>query len=127
MPNRNIHEIMGHIGREPELKYTASGDPVCFITIATSNDYKQGSEWIKRDPEWHNVVFFGELAELVVKEFRKGDAIMVRGKHKTRTEEWKGQVRYIGEITATEVYRPIYPKKAKEDETAYKGQAEAPF
>jgi len=127
MPNRNVHEVMGHIGREPELKYTSSGDPVCFLSVATSNDYKQGDEWIRKDPEWHNIVFFGELTELVVKEFRKGDAIMVRGKHKTRIEEWNGQARQVGEIVASEVYRPIYPKRAKEEDTAQSGQSGIPF
>jgi len=124
MPNRNVHEVMGHIGREPELILTSIGEHMCFFSIATSNDYKRGSEWIKKEPEWHNIVVFGELAELVAKEFKKGDAIMVRGRHKTRTEEWKGQTRQVGEIVATEVYRPIYPRKS---ENAQMGQTTMPF
>jgi len=124
MPNRNVHEVMGHIGREPELILTSTGERMCFFSVATSNDYKRGSEWIKKEPEWHNIVVFGDLAELVAKEFKKGDAIMVRGRHKTRTEEWKGQTRQVGEIIAMEVYRPIYPKRRKDGQEEQVG---APF
>ena len=124
MPNRNVHEIVGHIGREPELKYTSTGEFVCFLPVATSNYQKQGEVWMQKEPEWHIVVLFGELAELVATEFKKGDAIMVRGKHKTRTEEWNGQTRQVGEIIAMEVYRPIYPKRRKDGQEEQVG---APF
>lgn len=124
MPNRNIHEVMGHLGGDPELKYTQTGEPVCFMRVATSNDYRQGGEWVKRDPEWHSIVIFGKLGELVAGEFKKGDAIMVRGKHRTRVGEWNGQARQVSEIIASEVYRPIYVKKEKETEEE---QASVPF
>ena len=126
MPNRNLHEVMGHLGKDPELRMTPTGKHVCRINVATSNDFfdRQAQKWIEQDPEWHNIVVFGDLAELVAKEFKKGDAIMVRGRHKTRTEEWKGQTRQVGEIVATEVYRPIYPRKS---ENAQMGQTTMPF
>ncbi len=117
MPNRNMHEIMGHLGRDPELRYTTSNNPVCSFSIATSNDFKRGGQWIKNPPEWHNVVIWGELAQLVVNEFKKGDAIMVRGKHRTRGYESKGQKKQASEIVATEVYKPIYVKKITESST----------
>jgi len=118
MPNRNVHEVMGHLGRDPELRYTPSNQPVCRLSIATSNDYKKGSEWVKNPPSWHNVVVWGELGELVVEHFRKGDAIMVRGRSKTREYESKGQKRRITEVIANEVYMPIYPKKAQDSQVA---------
>ena len=124
MPNRNLHEIMGHIGRDPELRYTGAQKPVCTFSVATSNDFKRNGEWVKNSPEWHNIVVWGELGELVSREFKKGDAIMVRGKHRTRAEEWKGQSRQVSEIIANEVYRPIYAKKEKEAEEE---QASVPF
>jgi len=115
---------MGHIGRDPELRYTGAQKPVCTFSVATSNDFKRNGEWVKNSPEWHNIVVWGELGELVSREFKKGDAIMVRGKHRTRAEEWKGQSRQVSEIIANEVYRPIYAKKEKEAEEE---QASVPF
>ena len=114
MPNRNLHEIMGHIGRDPELRYTGSQKPVCTFSVATSNDFKRNGEWVKNPPEWHNIVIWGELGELVSREFKKGDAIMVRGRHRTRSYESKGQKKQISEIIATEIYRPVYVKKTAE-------------
>ena len=114
MPNRNLHEIMGHIGRDPELRYTGAQKPVCTFSVATSNDFKRNGEWVKNSPEWHNIVVWGELGELVSREFKKGDAIMVRGKNTTREYDAKGEKKRITEITAFEVYIPVYPKKLHE-------------
>jgi single-strand DNA-binding protein len=112
MPNRNVHEIMGHLGRDPELRYTTSNNPVCSFSIATSNDFKRDGQWIKNPPEWHNVVIWGELAQLVVNEFKKGDAIMIRGKSRTREyQDKQGQTRRITEVTAQEVFKPVYVSK----------------
>lgn len=114
MPNHNMHEVMGHLGKDPELRMTPTGKHVCRISVATSNDFfnKQAQKWIEQDPEWHNVIVWGGLAEKVVREFTKGDAIMVRGKSKTREYQDKdGQKKRITEITANEIYKPIYVSK----------------
>jgi len=108
-----MHEVMGHLGRDPELRYTPSNQPVCRFTVATSNDYKKGNGWVKAQPSWHNVVVWGELASLVAERFHKGDAIMVRGKSRTRDYDANGEKRRITEITAFEVYIPVYPKKLR--------------
>ena len=117
MPNRNMHEVMGHLGKDPELRMTPTGKQVCRISVATSNDFfdRQAQKWIEQDPEWHNVIVWGELAEKVAREFSKGDAIMVRGRSKTREYQDKdGQKKRITEITANEVYKPIYVSKRKD-------------
>jgi len=114
MPNRNLHEVMGHLGKDPELRMTPTGKQVCRISVATSNDFfdKQTQKWIEQDPEWHNVIVWGELAERVAREFSKGDAIMVRGRSRTREYQDKdNQKKRITEITANEVYKPVYVSK----------------
>lgn len=126
MPNRNMHEVMGHLGRDPELRYISTSRAVCRFSIATSNDYKKGSEWVKNPPEWHNVVVWGELAELVANHFHKGDAIMVRGKSKTREYEKGGEKKRITEIIASEVYAPIYLKKPNLADVQVEEATEAP-
>lgn len=122
MPNRNVHEVIGHLGKDPELRVTPTGKSVCRFSVATSNRVfdKKTQKWVSKDPDWHNVVVWGELAERVVQEFKKGDAIMVRGKSKTRTyKDKEGQKKSITEIEAREIMKPVYVSmtiKAKDEE-----------
>ena len=122
MPNRNVHEVMGHLGKDPELRVTTTGKSVCRLSVATSNRTfdKKTKKWVSKDPDWHNVVVWGELAEKVAQEFSKGDAIMVRGKSRTREYKDKdGQKRRVTEIEAKEVLKPVYVSmtiRAKDEE-----------
>lgn len=138
MPNRNIHEVMGHLGKDPELRITPTGKSVCRFSVATSNRTfdKKTQKWVSKDPDWHNVVVWGELAEKVAQEFSKGDAIMVRGKSKTREYKDKnGQKRRVTEIEAKEVLKPIYVSmiiRAKDEENVtfedeMEDEADIPF
>ena len=122
MPNRNVHEVMGHLGKDPELRVTTTGKSVCRLSVATSNRTfdKKTKKWVDKDPDWHNVIVWGELAEKVAQEFSKGDAIMVRGKSRTREYKDKdGQKRRVTEIEAREIMKPVYVSmtiKAKDEE-----------
>ena len=122
MPNRNVHEVMGHLGKDPELRVTTTGKSVCRLSVATSNRTfdKKTKKWVSRDPDWHNVIVWGELAEKVAQEFSKGDAIMVRGKSRTREyKDKEGQKRRVTEIEAKEILKPVYVSmtiKAKDEE-----------
>lgn len=93
-----------------------------LLPAMISNETANG---LRTPPEWHNIVIWGELGELVSREFKKGDAIMVRGRHRTRSYESKGQKKQISEIIATEIYRPVYVKKTA-DSAAYMPE-EAPI
>ena len=138
MPNRNVHEVMGHLGKDPELRVTTTGKSVCRLSVATSNRTfdKKTKKWVSRDPDWHNVIVWGELAEKVAQEFSKGDAIMVRGKSRTREYKDKdGQKRRVTEIEAKEVLKPVYVSmtiKAKDEENVtfedeMEDEADIPF
>jgi single-strand DNA-binding protein len=122
MPNRNVHEVMGHLGKDPELRITPTGKSVCRLSVATSNRAfdKKTQKWVNKDPDWHNVIVWGELAEKVAQEFSKGDAIMVRGKSRTREyKDKEGQKRRVTEIEAKEILKPVYVSmtiKAKDEE-----------
>jgi len=114
MPNRNLHEVMGHLGKDPELRMTPTGKQVCRLNIATSNGFmdKNSQKWVDKGADWHNVIIWDALAEKVAREFGKGDAIMVRGKSRTREYQDKdGAKKRITEIVAHEVYRPVYVSK----------------
>lgn len=115
MPNKNLLEIMGHLGRDPETRSTSSGAEVTSFSIATSNDYKDKSgEWVKKDATWWNCQVWGGLGAEVVRNFFKGDAVMVRGKCGMR--EWTGKdgtTKTTLEVRVSEVFKPIYERKDK--------------
>lgn len=118
MPNKNYAEVMGHLGKDPETRTTASGKSVTELSLATSNDYK-GSDgnWIEKPATWWKVTIWGDLGDRASVEFSKGDAVMVRGKVEARA--WlsdSGEARVSHELTAKEIFKPIYVSRAKPSE-----------
>lgn len=112
MPNLNRVQLSGHLGKDPELRYTASGHPVAHFSMATS----YGEETAKKT-EWHNVVVWDDLAEAVCAVLHKGSGVYLEGRSQTRKYEKDGIERTITEIVASYVYTPIYGKK-KVNQTA---------
>jgi single-strand DNA-binding protein len=92
MATRGVNKVIliGNLGADPEVRYMPSGDPVANVRIATSEAWKdkQSGEMQERT-EWHNVVFFGRIAEVVKQYLHKGSKIYVEGK--LRTRKWQGQ------------------------------------
>jgi single-strand DNA-binding protein len=105
---RGINKVIlvGNLGRDPEMRYTPSGAAVANVTLATSESWKdkQSGEQQERT-EWHRVVFFGRLAEIVGEYLKKGAQIYVEGKIKTDKYQDKetGQDRYSTSIVANEM------------------------
>jgi single-strand DNA-binding protein len=76
----NSATLIGHIGQEPDVRHTQSGTTVASFSLATNNKYKNESgEWIETT-EWHRVVCFGKLAEIVQDIAEKGQKVAVRGR-----------------------------------------------
>jgi single-strand DNA-binding protein len=75
--------IVGNLGRDPEERSFPDGSPVCNITVACSEKYKDKQGEQKEVTEWVNVVFFGKLAEIAGQYLRKGSSVYVEGKLKT--------------------------------------------
>lgn len=94
--------IVGHLGKDPESRYTASGDPVCNFSVATSESWKDKATGEKREQtEWHRISMFGKLAEIAGQYLKKGSLVYIEGRIKTR--KWQtqdGQDRYTTEIQA---------------------------
>jgi single-strand DNA-binding protein len=78
----NKAQLIGRVGRDPEIRYTADGNPVASLSLATTEKMK-GQE----STEWHNVVFFGKLAGVVEQYVKKGTMIYVEGK--IQTDKWE--------------------------------------
>ncbi len=97
--------LIGNLGADPEVRYMPTGGAVANINIATTFRWKdKQSGERKENTEWHRVVFFNRLAEIVGEYLRKGSQVYVEGRLQTR--KWQGQDgqdRYTTEIVATEM------------------------
>ena len=97
--------ILGRLGRDPEVRHTASGSAVANVNIATNSQWTDKVSGERQEhTEWHRVVFFGRLAEIVQQYLTKGSQVYVEGRLQTR--KWQdntGQDRYTTEIVANEM------------------------
>lgn len=97
--------IVGNAGGDPEIRYTGGGSAVANLSIATSESWKdkQTGENVDRT-EWHRIVFFGRLAEIVGEYVKKGSKLYIEGSLKTRKwQDQSGNDRYTTEIVANEM------------------------
>ena len=96
--------LVGNLGRDPEIRYLPSGEPVANITIATSSKYKSKTGEMVEETEWHRITFFGKLAEIVGQYLKKGRPVYVEGRLKTRKYTDKdGVEKYATDIIANEM------------------------
>lgn len=97
--------LVGNCGKDPETRYTPSGAAVTNISIATTESWKDKNTGERQDKtEWHNVVFFGRLAEIAGEYLKKGSQVYVEGS--LTTEKWtdkSGNDRYTTKIKANEM------------------------
>jgi single-strand DNA-binding protein len=97
--------LVGNLGADPEVRYLPSGDAIANIRLATTDRYKdKASGEMKEATEWHRVAFFGRLAEIVNEYLKKGSAVYIEGR--LRTRKWQGQDgqdRYSTEIVADQM------------------------
>ncbi|HEX5055926.1 MAG TPA: single-stranded DNA-binding protein [Gammaproteobacteria bacterium] len=104
---RGINKVIlvGHLGQDPEVKYMPSGSAVANVSIATTESWKDKNTGEKQDrTEWHRVVFFARLAEIVGEYLRKGSQVYVEGRLQTRKwQDKNGQDRSTTEIIASEM------------------------
>jgi len=97
--------LVGNAGQDPEVKYTASGVPVAKVSIATNERFKDKNDQWQDRTEWHSVVAWQRLAEIVGEYVHKGSKLYVEGKLQTSTWEDKqsGERRYRTEIVARDI------------------------
>ena len=97
--------LLGNLGSDPEVRYTPSGDAVCSITVATSESWKdKNTGEAKEKTEWHKVIAFKRLAEIMGEYLKKGAKVYIEGQLRTRKwQDNQGQDRYTTEINATDI------------------------
>jgi single-strand DNA-binding protein len=100
----NRVELIGHLGADPETRYTQGGTPVVNFRVATNYSYKTGDGEERTETEWTSVVAWRGLAEACTNYLRKGSRVFVEGRLKTRswTDE-AGQTHYRTEVQAESV------------------------
>lgn len=93
--------LVGHLGKDPEVRYLEGGTAVANFTLATSESYKDKNGNKVDQTEWHNVVVWRGLAQVAEKYLKKGQLIYVEGKLRTRSwDDKEGNKRYTTEIVA---------------------------
>ena len=97
--------IVGNLGRDPEVRYSASGSAIANVTVATTDSWKDRQSGERQErTEWHRVVFFNRLAEIAGEYLKKGSQVYIEGRIQTRKWEDKdGNDRWTTEIVANEM------------------------
>ena len=101
----NKATLIGNLGADPEIRYTNSGSAVANVRLATAESWRDKDSGEQQErTEWHRVVFFGRLAEIVEQYLRKGSQVYVEGRIQTRKwQDRDGNDRYTTEIVANEM------------------------
>ena len=101
--SRTLNKVMliGNVGKDPELKHTPSGIPVISFRLATSDSWKDREGNLREHTDWHTIVAWRGLAEVIHKLVQKGTRIYVEGKIQTRTfEDRNNNRRHVVEVLA---------------------------
>jgi len=104
--SRGVNKVIlvGNVGNDPEVRYMPNGNAVANISIATSDSWKDKNTGEQQErTEWHRVVFFNRLAEIVEQYVKKGTKLYLEGRLQTRSYEQDGVKKYSTEIVANEM------------------------
>ena len=96
--------LIGRVGKDPDVRYMPSGEAIVNFSIATSESWKDKSGEKQEKTEWHNIVAFKKLAEIIVEYVKSGALLYIEGK--LTTEKWQdkeGKDRYTTKIIANDM------------------------
>jgi len=124
----NMAQIIGHLGRDPEVRYTPDGAAIANLAVATNETWKDKNGEKQERAEWHRVVLFGKVAEIAGEYLKKGSLVYLQGRLQTR--KWQaddGQDRYTTDFVAARM--KMLGGKGERDTRAANGKsvAEPPF
>ena len=99
---RNHVMLIGHLGRDVEIKRFDSGNHVAHVSLATNASYKKENEWVQ-ETQWHRIVAWGKNAERMANQLKKGQQVAIQGKLKYKSfEDRNGITRTVAEILVNE-------------------------
>jgi single-strand DNA-binding protein len=103
---RGLNKVMliGHLGKDPEMRFTQGGMAVATFSLATSENWLDKATNEKKErTEWHRIVAFGKLGEICGEYLSKGKQVYIEGKLQTRSWEQDGVTKYTTEIVASDM------------------------
>lgn len=101
---RNSVQLIGRLGKDPEVRTFEKGSKLASFSIATTDAYKNQKGEKVEDTQWHNIVIWGKLAEIAGKYLKKGSEVVVEGKLVHRSYETaSGEKKYITEINVNDL------------------------
>ncbi len=118
--SRGLNKVMiiGHLGRDPEMRYTPSGRPVTNFSVATTRSWNTADGERRSETEWFNVVAWSSLAEICNQYLKKGQQVYIEGRLQTRRwEDDDGNKRSTVEVVAKEMVM-LGDRKKKTDSDA---------
>jgi single-strand DNA-binding protein len=113
MPALNRVQLIGHLGKDPESKFTPTGKKVAHFSVAVSNRWKSKEGDMKEYTEWVNIEAWGRLGEVCQQYLKKGSLIYLEGRLKTDRYEEKGEAKYYTKVVALALQ--FLDKKEKEE------------
>lgn len=108
-------ELVGRLGQEPEVRYTDDRVPYAQLSVATSERWTAGSGEIREKTEWHRAVAWGDLAEQIGKDFKKGDAIALSGAMRINSFEKDGVKNRTTELHVDKAEKNLEPKLSRNE------------
>ena len=94
--------LIGNVGKDPEVRHLENGGPVARFSLATSESYKNRNDEKVTTTEWHNIVIWRRLAEIVEKYVKKGSKLYIEGRITYRSwDDKEGNKKYITEVVGT--------------------------
>ena len=117
--------LLGNLGRDPELRKTATGLPVLGFPMATTRRWKdRKSGELQSVTDWHRIVVWGHQAEILAEYLKKGSQIHIEGRMQTRTwTDGDGAKRYVTEVVASRVQMLGRPEDRKSPEPVVESEA----
>jgi single-strand DNA-binding protein len=121
MASLNKVQLIGNLGKDPEIRMTPQGAKVATFSIATTERYTDRNGQKQENTEWHNIVAWRGLADIIERYLRKGSAIYIEGKLTTRSwdDPQSGQKKYRTEIVAREMQMLGSRSEAGQGDTSY--------
>lgn len=115
---KNSVKLIGRLGKDPEFKSLENGTALVNFSIATSEKYKNAQGETVEETQWHNIVAWRKLAEIVNKYCTKGDQVAIEGKLVTRSyDNAEGVKKYITEIVARDLLMLSSKKESAQQST----------
>jgi single-strand DNA-binding protein len=118
--------LIGHLGRDPEMRYTPSGRPVTSFSLATSRSWTSAEGERHAETEWFNIVAWGNLAEICKEYLTKGQQVYIEGRLQTRGwEDETGKKHFRTEVVANEMIM-LGDRRGSENTAIHQGEGFSP-